>query len=87
MRQHVIQVLQLLLPRGFLVLDFFVHILALGVDVGHDLLFVGDTSLLLLDETVRDAFDLGTDRVQGVVVVLDTVLLFLLDRCLEFIPA
>ena len=63
------------------------HLIALAVDVGHDLLFVGDTSLLLLDETVRDAFDLGTDRVQGVVVVLDTVLLFLLDRCLEFIPA
>ena len=63
------------------------HLIALAVDVGHNLLLVGDTSLLLLDETVRDAFDLGTDRVQGVVVVLNTVLLFLLDRCLEFIPA
>ena len=62
------------------------HLGALTVDVGHDLLLVGDASLLLLDESVCDAFDLGTDWVQGVVVILYTVSFFLLDGSLELIP-
>ena len=86
MREHVIQVLQLLLPRGFLVLDFFVHILALGVNVGHDLLLVGNPGPLLLDDAVCDSLQLGSDRVQVVVMVLYSVLLFLLDSFFEFVP-
>ena len=62
------------------------HLIALTIDVRHDLLLIGDTGLFLLDETVSDAFDLCTDWVEGVVVILDAVLLFLLDCCLEFIP-
>ena len=86
MREHVIQVLQLLLPRGFLVLDFFVHILALGVNVGHDLLLVGNPGPLLLDDAVCDSLQLGSDRVQVVVMVLYSVLLLLLDSFFEFVP-
>ena len=63
------------------------HLIALAIDVCHDLLLIGDTGLFLLYETVSDAFDLCTDWVEGVVVILDAVLLFLLDCCLEFIPA
>ena len=62
------------------------HLVALAVDVGHNLLFVGDACLFLLDKAVRDAFDLGADRVQSVVVILDTVSFFLLDCRLEFVP-
>ena len=62
------------------------HLIALAIDVCHNLLLIGDTGLFLLDETVSDAFDLCTDRVEGVVVILDAVLLFLLDCCFEFIP-
>ena len=62
------------------------HLVALAVDVGHNLLFVGDACLFLLDKAVRDAFDLGADRVQSVVVILYAVSFFLLDCSLEFVP-
>ena len=86
MREHVVQVLQLLFPRGFLVLDLFVHVFALGVDVSHDLLLVGNPCLLLFDDAICYSFELGSDWVQVVVVVLYSILLFLLDGLFEFIP-
>ena len=39
------------------------HLLALTIDIGHDLLLIGNPRLFLLDETVRDAFNLGANRV------------------------
>ena len=62
------------------------HLLALAINIGNDLLFIGNTSLLLLDEAVSDAFHLGADRVQRIVVVLDPILLLLDNGLFEFIP-
>ena len=62
------------------------HILALGVDVSHDLLLVGNPGPLLLDDAVCYSLQLGSDRVQVVVMVLYSVLLFLLDSFFEFVP-
>ena len=62
------------------------HILALGVDVSHDLLLVGNPSPLLLDDAVCYSLQLGSDGVQVVVMVLYSVLLFLLDSFFEFVP-
>ena len=84
--EHVIKVTKSFLSRALLVLDVCVHLSALTVDVGHDLLFVGDASLLLLNESVSDAFDLRTDRVQSIIVVLYAVSFLLLDSSLELIP-
>ena len=62
------------------------HVFALCVDVSHYLLFVGNPRLLLLDDAVCYSLQLGSDRVQVIVVVLYSVLLFLLDGLFEFVP-
>ena len=86
MCEHVIQVLQLLLSRSFFILDLFVHVFALRVDVCHDLLLVGNPGLLLFDDAISDPFELGSDWVQMVIMVLYSILLFLLDGLFEFVP-
>ena len=62
------------------------HVFAFSVDVCHYLLLVGNPRLLLLDDAVCYSLQLGSDRVQVVVVVLYSVLLFLLDGLFEFVP-
>ena len=84
--QHVVQVAEAVFSRLLLVLDVSVHLLAFSVDVGYYLAFVGDSSLLLFNKAVGDAFDLCTDRVESIIMILDPVLLLLNERCLEFIP-
>lgn len=62
------------------------HLLALLVDFGDDLLLIGNSGLFLLDKAVGDAFQLGSDRVQRIVVVLYPVFLLLNDRGFELVP-
>ena len=62
------------------------HLVAFTPDLGDDLLLVGDPRLLLLDEPVSDALDLGTDWIESIIVVLDSVTLFLLNSSLKRIP-
>ena len=62
------------------------HVFAFCVYISHYLLFVCDPRLLLLDDAVCYSLQLGSDRVQVVVVVLYSVLLFLLDGLFEFVP-
>ena len=62
------------------------HLLALTVDISHDLSFVGDSCLLLFHETISDALDLGTNRVKSIIVILNPVFLLLNNRSFELIP-
>lgn len=86
LRQHVIQITQSLLPRLLFILDVSVHLGALTLDVGHNLTFIRDSCLFLLDQAIGDAFDLRSDGEQSVIVVLNSVLFFLDESGLEFIP-
>ena len=62
------------------------HLFALLVDFSHDLLLVGDSCLLLLDQAISDAFELGSHWVEAVFVVLDSVFLLLNYGLFKFIP-
>lgn len=85
--KHIIQVAKSVLSRLLLVLDVRMHLLALTVDICNDLPLIGNPRLLLLDQAICDAFDLGSDRVQCIVMVLNPVFLFLNYGCFKLIPA
>ena len=84
--KHIIQVAKSVLSRLLLVLDVRMHLLALTVDISDDLPLIGNPSLLLLDQAICDAFDLGSDRVERIVMVLNSILLFLNDGRFKLIP-
>jgi len=63
-----------------------VHLVALVVNIGNDLLLVRDTSLFLLDEAVFDALKLSAHRIQVVIMVLYTVFALLVKHFFEVIP-
>ncbi len=84
--EHIVKVSKAFLTRSLLVLDVSVHLGTLFVNVGHDLLFIRDSGPFLLYQAICDAFDLGSNRIQCVVMVLDAVFFFLDDGGLEFIP-
>ena len=84
--KHIIQIAKSVLTRLRLVLDVRMHLLALTVDISDDLPLIGNPSLLLLDQAICDAFDLGSDRVQCIVMVLNSILLFLNDGRFKLIP-
>ena len=85
LREHVIEVSKPFFARLPLIPDVLVHVVALLVDLANDSLLVGNTRLLLLDQSVSDTLDLGTHWVQAVLVVLNSVLLLLLDGSFELI--
>ena len=85
MRQLVVQVLHPLLPHLVLLLDIVLHVVRLVFDFLNDLLLLGNTQLLFFDEAVLYSLQLAADRVQVVVVVLDTVLAFLIDPALGLV--
>ena len=62
------------------------HLLALTVDVSNDLPLISYACFLLFHEPVSDAFNLGTDRVQSIIVILDAVSFLLLNSCFKLIP-
>ena len=62
------------------------HLLALSVDISDYRAFVGDTRLLLLDQAICDAFDLGPYRVKRIVMVFYPVFLLLNERSFKLIP-
>ena len=62
------------------------HLCALFVNVGYDLLFVRDSSPFFLHQAISDTFDLGSNRIQCVIMVLDAVFFFLDNGGLKFIP-
>ena len=84
--QHVIEVAKALLARLLLVLDVCVHLVAFSIYVCHDLLLVRNPSFLFFNETFCDSFDLSSDWVKSLVMVLDSVFLFLDDCSFKFIP-
>ena len=84
--QHIVQIAEAVLPRLLLILNVCVHLLAFTVDVCHNLSFISDSSLFLFDKAVSDTLHLRSNWIQCIVVILDSILLFLLDSCLEFIP-
>ena len=86
LREHIIQIAKPLLSRLLFVLDVSVHLLALTVDVSNDLPLVRNPGLLLFHETIRDALDLRSNRIQSIVMVLDPVLLLLDQSRLKLIP-
>ena len=75
--EHVIQVAKPILPRLLLVLDVSVHLLALTVNIRDDLALIGNPSLLLLHQAIRDALDLCPDRIESIIMILDSVLFLL----------
>ena len=86
MSEHIIEVTKALLAGPFLVLDVCMHLGTFLVDVGNDLLLIGDASSLLFYKTICDTFDLSSNRVQSIVVVLNSILLFLDNSSFKFIP-
>ena len=84
--KHIIQIAKSVLTRLRLVLDVRMHLLAFTVDISDDLPLIGNPSLLLLDQAICDAFDLGSDRVQCIVMVLNSILFFLNDGRFKLIP-
>jgi hypothetical protein len=84
--QHIVQVSQPFLPRFTLIIDLLVHLIALVVNIGHDLLLVRDTRLFLLDQPILDALKLSAHRVQVVIMVLYTVFALLVKHFFEVIP-
>lgn len=84
--EHIIKVSQAFLTRPLLVLDVSMHLGTFFVNVGHDLLLICDSSPFLLDQAICDTFDLGSNRIQGVIMVLDAVFFFLDNGSLELIP-
>ena len=62
------------------------HLLALAIDISHDLSFVRDSRLLFFHKAICDAFDLGTNRVESIIMILDPVLLLLNDCSFKLIP-
>ena len=84
--EHIVKVSKAFLTRSFLVLDVSVHLGTLFVNVGDDLLFIRDSGPFLFDQAICDAFNLSSNRIQCIVMVLDAVFFFLDDGGLEFIP-
>ena len=85
LRQLVVQILHPLLPHLVLLLDIVLHVVRLVFDFLDHLLLLGNTQLLFLDQAVLYSLQLAADRVQVVVVVLDTVLAFLIDPALGLV--
>ena len=75
-----------LLSRSLLIFNVLMHVLAFSVDIRNNLLFISDSSLLFLDKSIGNSFQLGTNGVKMVVVVLDSVLFFLLNCLFKFVP-
>jgi hypothetical protein len=84
--EHIIEVAKALLPGRFLSLDGCMHLIAFPIDISNDFLFVRDSRSFLLDKTISDSFHLRTDRVQSIVVILNSIFLFLNDSSFKFIP-
>ena len=85
MRQLVVQILHALLPHLVLLLDIVLHVVRLVLDLLDHFLLLSDTQLLFLDEAIFDALELSTDRVQVIIVVLDTILSFLVYAALALV--
>ena len=84
--QHIVKVLQPFLSRFTFIVNLFVHLIALVVNISHDLLLVGNPRLFLLHQPIFDPLKLSTDRVQVVVMVLYTVFALLVQHLLEMVP-
>ncbi len=86
LRKHIIQVTKALFTRLLLILDVCVHLVTFTVDVCHDLLLICYPCLLLFHKTFCDTLDLRSDWVESIIVILDSVLLFLDDCGFKLIP-
>ena len=83
----VVQVLHALLPHLMFIRDVVLHVLAFVLNFLYDLFLIRNSGLLLFDQTFLNTFQLSTDRVQVVVMVLDTFDFFSLYLLFAFIHA
>ena len=84
---HIVEVLHPLLAHSVLVCNIILHVLALIFDLLNDLLFVGNPCLLFFYEAVLDGFDLSSNRIEMVIVVLNSVDSFLVNSLFALVHA
>ena len=81
----VIEVLHPLLPHFVLLFDIVLHIIRFILDLLNNFLLLRNPQLLLLDKSILDSLQLGPNRIQVVVVVLDTILSLLIYASLALV--
>jgi len=84
---HIVEVLHSFLTHSVLVGDIILHILTLILNFFYDLFLVGHSCFLFLDEAFLDRFDLGSDWIQVIIVVLNAVNSFLINALLTLVHA
>jgi len=84
--KHIIKISKFLLPLRLFSLDVRMHLVAFPFDLVDNVLLVGDPRLLLFDQAISDALNLRADRIECIVMVLDSIALFRLNSSLELIP-
>ena len=83
----VVQVLHTLLPHLMFIRDVFLHVLAFVLNFLYDLFLIRNSGLFLFNQAFLNAFQLSTDGVQVVVMVLDTIHYFDFYLLLAFVHA